>query len=110
MAEQKYDKDVCIALLREKQQSLAAQGFSRFPQRNDFNAEAIVAIKAFLGPWPRALEAAGIKQPRISDHKLRTREKHIRAKQKRNAAKKAQKMQKSSMPASETESDISKLN
>lgn len=89
MADQKYDKDRCIALLRQNYESLSARGLSRFPQRSDFTPEDVVAIKAFLGPWPRALEAAGIKQPRPDDRLQHTREKHIRAKQNRIAAKKA---------------------
>ncbi|HOP12114.1 MAG TPA: hypothetical protein PK629_11570 [Oscillospiraceae bacterium] len=87
MADQKYTRDICIALLREKQQSLTAQGTERYPQRSDFDIEAVVAIKAFLGPWPRALEAAGLKPVRPEDHKQRTREKHIRAKRDRNKVK-----------------------
>lgn len=60
-----YDKNACIALLREKQQSLAAQGLGRYARRGDFTEEEVVAIKAYLGPWPRALEAVGIKPPRL---------------------------------------------
>ena len=29
--------------------------------RADFSNEEIIAVKAFLGPWPRALEAAGLR-------------------------------------------------
>ena len=78
MAGQKYDKDVCIALLREKQALLAAQGCERYPRRSDFDLNQVVAIKAFLGPWPRALEEAGIKPPRSGDAEQRAFEKHPR--------------------------------
>lgn len=59
MAAKKYTKDDCVMLLRSKQESLAANGEERLPQRSDFAEDEVVAIKAFLGPWPRALEAAG---------------------------------------------------
>jgi hypothetical protein len=42
-----------------------------------------VAIKAFLGPWPRALEKAGVKPPREDDRVLKNKEKRIRAKRRR---------------------------
>ena len=57
-------KEDCIVLLREKQAQLHAQGFDRYPQRSDFTNEEVVAVKAHLGPWPRALEAAEIKPPK----------------------------------------------
>ena len=109
MADQKYDKDICINLLREKQQVLSLQGFSRYPQRSDFTAEEIVAIKAFLGPWPRALEDAGLKPPRSDDHKQRTREKHIRSKQNRNAKKAPKKQPGSVSVLSANDSDKNNL-
>lgn len=34
----------------------------RFPKKEDFDGQTRSRIKAFLGPWPRALEAAGIKE------------------------------------------------
>lgn len=54
----RYTQEDALGLLREKQAEL-----SRLPQRSDFTAEEVCAIKAFLGPWPRALEKAGLKQP-----------------------------------------------
>lgn len=39
----------------------------RLPQKADFSVEDLVFIKAHLGPWPRALEAAGLKEkPKFS--------------------------------------------
>lgn len=55
------NKEECINLLCEKKAELEKNGISRFPVRSDFTDEQVVAIKAFLGPWPRALEAAGLK-------------------------------------------------
>ena len=47
-----------------------------------------MSIKAFLGPWPRALEQAGIKPPREGDRLEKNRQKRIAAKRRRNAARK----------------------
>ena len=86
MSDKKYKKEDCILLLQNKYQELQGEGLSRYPQRSDFEEREVVAIKAFLGPWPRALEAAGIKPPREDDRAQRNKEKHIRAKQARIAA------------------------
>lgn len=61
MAERKYTREDCIALLTDKYKELQKKGLTRYPQRSDFEQNEVVAIKAFLGPWPRALEAAGVK-------------------------------------------------
>ena len=34
------------------------------PQKADFDDATKARIKTFLGPWPRALEAAGLKEPK----------------------------------------------
>ena len=86
MAEKKYTKEDCVARLCAKYESLQTAGESRYPQRSDFDEDEVVAIKAHLGPWPRALEAAGIKPPRADDRLERNREKRVRAKRARNAA------------------------
>ncbi len=64
MAEKKLTKADCLVLLQEKYQSLSEEGEQRYPKRSDFSEREVVAIKAFLGPWPRALEAAELKPPR----------------------------------------------
>ena len=56
-----YDKEACIALLRSKYSQLMIAKCDRYPKRSDFSDTEVTAIKACLGPWPRALEAAGIK-------------------------------------------------
>ncbi len=43
-------------LLRQKSKQLG-----RLPKKDDFDEATRSRIKAFLGPWPRALEAAGLK-------------------------------------------------
>ena len=96
MSDKKYNKEDCIVLLQNKYQELQKEGLSRYPQRSDFEDREVVAIKAFLGPWPRALEAAGIKPPREDDSIQRNKEKRIRAKQNRiSALKKLERERKS---------------
>lgn len=46
-----------INLLVEK-----AKMLSRVPQKTDFDNETACFIKQKLGPWPRALEKAGLKE------------------------------------------------
>lgn len=87
----KYTRADCIALLNEKQRRINESGESRFPKRGDFPPEEVVAIKAFLGPWPRALEAAGIKKERGFDRLEKNREKRARAEKRQRQAKKAAK-------------------
>lgn len=86
MSDKKYNKEDCLVLLNEKYKELQSQSIERYPQRSDFSDREVVAIKAFLGPWPRALEAAGIKPPRDDDRPQRNKEKRARAKRTRIAA------------------------
>ena len=76
----KYDRNICVDLLRQMQAKIKEAGKDRFPQRSDFTEEEVVAIKAHLGPWPRALEAAGLKEARSDDRAALNREKRVRAK------------------------------
>ena len=41
------------------------QELGRMPKKDDFDVVTLSRIKAFLGPWPRALETAGLKEPKI---------------------------------------------
>ena len=86
MSDKKYNKEDCLVLLNEKYKELQSKSIERYPQRSDFEDREVVAIKAFLGPWPRALEAAGIKPPRDDDRPQRNKEKRARAKRTRIAA------------------------
>ena len=86
MSDKKYNKEDCLVLLNEKYKELQSQSIERYPQRSDFSDREVVAIKAFLGPWPRALEAAGIKPPRDDDRPQRNKEKRARALRTRIAA------------------------
>ena len=59
-------------LLRQKYKELG-----RLPKKDDFDEPTRSRIKAFLGPWPRALEAAGLKEPRIMPEKSKKRKKSL---------------------------------
>ena len=83
----KLTKEQCVDLLQKQAQALRDAGETRYPQRGDFPPETAAAIKAMLGPWPRALEAAGVKpvdperemlrqQKRIEKKRRDTQRKH----------------------------------
>ena len=101
----KFTKEDAVALLQKKHEALTAAGITRYPARADFDADEVVAIKAFLGPWPRALEAAGIKPPRDDGRAERTLQKRIRAKRARTLQKKAAKKMPPATPAASHDSD-----
>ncbi len=46
-----------VELLKQK-----CDEVGRMPKKDDFDGVTLSRIKAFLGPWPRALEAAGLKE------------------------------------------------
>ncbi len=80
-----YSKEICLALLKEKQ----AVTENRYVRRSDFTNEEVAMIKAYLGPWPRALEAAGIKPERPFSRIEKNREKRERARKRRRLEKNA---------------------
>ncbi len=82
-----YDRDKCIELLQNKQEKTEG----RYVCRADFTDDEVAAIKSFLGPWPRALEAAGIKPERDFSRIEKNREKRQRARRRRREAKNAEK-------------------
>ena len=86
MASEKLTKEQCIELLRDKNADLLRQAPSRYPERGDFTSDEVVAIKAFLGPWPRALETAGIK-PANEERLSKKIEKRVNAKRKKTIQK-----------------------
>lgn len=59
----KDKRETAISLLQKKQAELG-----RLPKKSDFEPGKIGFIKSILGPWPRALEAAGLKP--VSQHYL----------------------------------------
>ena len=40
------------------------KNLGRMPTKKDFDSATCAQIKAYLGPWPRALESAGLKPPK----------------------------------------------
>lgn len=63
-------KQWAIELLCEKSTEL-----NRLPKKEDFDECTRSRIKAFLGPWPRALEAAGLKTVTVKTNKKHKRKK-----------------------------------
>ncbi len=75
-------RELAIELLITK-----AKERDRLPKRADFSDSDVCFIKQKLGPWPRALEAAGLKEPPAVSRIDKNREKRARAKQKRKEEK-----------------------
>ena len=50
-------KEWAVERLKEKSRETG-----RLPKKEDFDPVTLSRIKAFLGPWPRALEGAGLKE------------------------------------------------
>ena len=63
-------KSLAEELLRQKHKELG-----RLPRKDDFDEPTRSRIKAFLGPWPRALEAAGLKEAKPVPEKSKNRKK-----------------------------------
>ena len=63
-----------IVMLTDKQSKLG-----RLPKRSDFTPEEVCFIKQKLGPFPRALEAAGLKPVTKPSAALLSMQKHKRA-------------------------------
>lgn len=61
-------KEYAAGLLRKK-----AEELNRVPKKSDFDPLEISHIKAYLGPWPRALEYAGLKEPKAEEKKPKKR-------------------------------------
>ncbi len=60
-------------LLRQK-----AAELGRLPKKDDFDEPTRSRIKAFLGPWPRALEAAGLKETKPVPEKTKKAKKRYK--------------------------------
>ena len=61
---EKQKKDWAVRQLQYR-----ARELGRPPIKADFDDATRAKIKAFLGPWPRALEAAGLKEPKKKGEK-----------------------------------------
>lgn len=84
----KLTRQDCIYRLKEKYMLL-----DRYPHKSDFTDEEVAMIKSYFGPWPRALEAAGIKNPPEQTRAQKRQQKRIETKRARNAQRKIMKKQ-----------------
>ncbi len=84
MSDEKYE--LAKALLTEKYNQLG-----RLPTRADFEPKTVCFIKQKLGPWNRALEAAGLKAPPEISAKEKSRMKRERAAARRKEARREEK-------------------
>ena len=50
----------------------------RLPKKDDFDEPTRSRIKAYLGPWPRALEAAGLKAVKDGSQMNKKKKRHRR--------------------------------
>mgnify|MGYP004607867733 CR=1 FL=1 len=86
-------KSDCLDLIREKAAELEKNREHRLPKRSDFSDLEVMMIKSYFGPFPRALEAAGVKQKRQGIEQKRL-EKRIRAKRNKLKYKSEKKLSK----------------
>lgn len=75
---QQLTKEECLQALKNK---MVETG--NLPKKSDFTEYEVSRIKAFFGPWPRALEAAGLTAPRTEEREAKKLEKRINAKRKK---------------------------
>lgn len=64
---------------------------NRLPQKSDFSVEDVNRIKGFFGPWPWALEAAGLKDSKQEQRRQKNYEKRRRSRARRASEKNIQK-------------------
>ena len=64
-------KTWAVVLLQQKSEEV-----NRLPKKDDFDEVTRSKIKAYLGPWPRALEAAGLKEPKAPSKRPKKRRKN----------------------------------
>ena len=67
----KKTKEEYIGLLRD-----VAEREGRLPRKSDFSEEDVNRIKGMFGPWPWALEAAGLKESKQEARKAKNAAKH----------------------------------
>ena len=76
----KTTKEEYLKMLRE-----IANKEGRLPKKSDFSVDDVNRIKGFFGPWPWALEEAGLKKSKQDERKQRNYEKRQRAKANRKS-------------------------
>lgn len=72
------EKEYYIDLIRK-----TAERENRLPKKSDFSGEDVNKIKGIFGPWPWALEQAGLKKSKQEERIAKNREKRLAAKKKR---------------------------
>lgn len=77
-------RQLAVSMLVEKSRE---RGEGYLPKKTDFTNEEACFIKQKLGPWPRALEEAGLKERTRPDSKELSRLKRERLKRKEKKAK-----------------------
>lgn len=82
----KLTKEACIVLLQNKWKEMGS-----YPKKTDFSEEEVSIIKSYFGPWPRALDAAGVKTARENKKAEQRRQKRIEIKRTRNVRRKEEK-------------------
>lgn len=75
---EKTTKEEYLSLLRA-----VAEKEKRLPKKSDFSELDVNRIKSFFGPWPWALEEAGLKESKKEARLQRNREKRRRAKERK---------------------------
>ena len=71
------DKNFYISKLRD-----IADKEGRLPKKSDFSEYDVMRIKGLFGPWPWALEQAGLKESKQEARILKNRKKRAAAKAK----------------------------
>lgn len=74
----------------ERLRAVAAKE-NRLPKKSDFSVEDVNRIKGFFGPWPWALEAAGLKDSKQEQRRQKNYEKRRRSRARRANEKNIQK-------------------
>ncbi len=80
-----------IRAVKMLQDKFAELNSERLPKRSDFSSDDACFIKQKLGPWPRALEEAGLKEKKRPDSRERNREKRREAALKKKEEKRKEK-------------------
>lgn len=71
-------KEYYIELLKE-----ISEKEGRLPKKSDFSQDDVNRIKGFFGPWPWALEAAGLKESKKEERIEKNKLKHQRSRERR---------------------------
>lgn len=74
------EKEYYIDLIRK-----TAERENRQPKKSDFSPEDVNKIKGIFGPWPWALEQAGLKESKQEARINKNREKRLAAREKRKS-------------------------